>query len=150
MSTGTRTCMLVCSVVSDSLQPMGCMQPSRLLCPWNFPGKNTGVDCHFLLQGIFPTQGSNPHLLHLLLWLLYHQCHLGSPYLSIITLNVNGVNVLIKRWSVCMNFFKKMKLYLHEIHFNLKGTHRLKVKGSKKRFSKQMAIKSKQECYTYN
>ena len=36
------------------------MQPSRLLCPWDFPGKNTGVGCHFLLQGIFPAQGSNP------------------------------------------------------------------------------------------
>ena len=34
-----------------------------LLCPWNSPGKNTGVGCHFLLQGIFPTQGLNPHLL---------------------------------------------------------------------------------------
>ena len=33
---------------------------SRLLCPWAFPGKNTGVGCHFLLQGIFLTQGSNP------------------------------------------------------------------------------------------
>ena len=33
-------------------------------CPWDFPGKNTGVGCHFLLQGIFPTQESNPHLLH--------------------------------------------------------------------------------------
>ena len=32
------------------------------------PGKNTGVGCHFLLQGIFPTQGSNPHLLCLLTW----------------------------------------------------------------------------------
>ena len=40
----------------------------RLLCPWNLPGKNTGVGCHFLLHGIFPTQGSNPHLLHLLHW----------------------------------------------------------------------------------
>jgi len=29
------------------------LQPTRLLCPWNFPGKNTGVGCHFLLQGIF-------------------------------------------------------------------------------------------------
>ena len=37
-------------------------------CPWDFPGKNTGVSCHFLLQGIFPTQGSNPRLLHLLHW----------------------------------------------------------------------------------
>ena len=38
---------------------------ARLLCPWNFPGKNTEVGCHFLLQGIFLTQGSNLHLLHL-------------------------------------------------------------------------------------
>ena len=44
------------------------MWPTRLLCPWDSPGKNTGVGCHFLLQGIFPTQGSNLHLLHLLHW----------------------------------------------------------------------------------
>ena len=37
---------------------------TTLLCPWNFPGKSTGVGCHFLLQGIFPTQGSNPGLPH--------------------------------------------------------------------------------------
>ena len=37
-----------------------------LLCSWNFPGKDTGVGCHFLLQGIFPTQGPNPHLLRLI------------------------------------------------------------------------------------
>ena len=36
--------------------PMNCMQPIRLLCPWDSPGKNTEVDCHFLLQRIFPTQ----------------------------------------------------------------------------------------------
>ena len=40
------------------------LQPPRLHCPWGFPGKNTGVDCHFFLQGIFLTQGSNPCLLH--------------------------------------------------------------------------------------
>ena len=39
-------------------------EPARLLCPWNFPGNNTGVGCHFFLQGIFPTQKSNPCLLH--------------------------------------------------------------------------------------
>ena len=38
--------------------------PARLLCPWDFPGKNTGVGCHTFLQGIFLTQGSNPQLLH--------------------------------------------------------------------------------------
>ena len=37
---------------------------TRLPRPWDSPGKNTGVGCHFLLQGIFPTQGSNPGLLH--------------------------------------------------------------------------------------
>ena len=42
--------------------------PARLLCPWDFPGKNTEVDCHFLLQGIFPTQGLKLHLLYLLRW----------------------------------------------------------------------------------
>ena len=41
---------------------------ARLLYPWNFPVKNDGVSCHFLLQKIFQTQGSNPHLLHLLYW----------------------------------------------------------------------------------
>ena len=51
------------SVVSGSLQPRE-LWPARLLCPWNSPGKNTGVGCHFLLQGIFPTQGSNPGLPH--------------------------------------------------------------------------------------
>ena len=35
----------------------------RLLCPWGYPGKNPGVGCHFLLQGIFPTQASNPCLM---------------------------------------------------------------------------------------
>ena len=51
----------VCSVmcVSDSLQLHG-LQPSRLLCPLKFPGNNRGAGCHFLLQGIIPTQGSNP------------------------------------------------------------------------------------------
>ena len=39
---------------------------ARPFCPWDSPGKNTGVGCHFLLQEIFPTQGSNPHLLCLL------------------------------------------------------------------------------------
>ena len=40
------------------------LYPARLFCPRAFPGKNTGVGCHFLLQGIFLTQGSNPHLQH--------------------------------------------------------------------------------------
>ena len=65
------------SVVSNSLRPHGLM-PTRLLCPWDFPGKNTGVGCHFLLQGIFPTQGWNPGLSHCR-QTFYPLSHQGSP-----------------------------------------------------------------------
>ena len=51
---------------------------TKLLCPWDFQGKSTGVGCHFLLQGIFPTQGSNPGLSHCR-QMLYHLSHQGSP-----------------------------------------------------------------------
>ena len=49
--------------MSNSLQLHG-LWPARLLCPWNSPAKNTGVDSHSLLQVIFPNQGSNPGLLY--------------------------------------------------------------------------------------
>ena len=55
------------SAMSDSLRPHG-LQPARLLSPWDSPGKNIEMGCHALIQGIFPTQGSNQHLLHLLHW----------------------------------------------------------------------------------
>ena len=55
------------SIVFHSLRPYG-LKPDRLLCSWDFPGKNTGVDCPFLLQGIFQTQGWNQGLLQLLPW----------------------------------------------------------------------------------
>ena len=53
--------------MSDSVPPHG-LYPTRLLCPWDSPGKKAGVGCHALLQGIFPTQGWNLCLLHLLCW----------------------------------------------------------------------------------
>ena len=60
------------SVLSASLWPHG------LYNPWNSSGQNTGVGSHFLLQGIFPTQGSNPGLPHCR-WILYQLSHKGSP-----------------------------------------------------------------------
>ena len=63
-----------CPVLCD---PMDC-KPTTLLGPWDFPGESTGVGWHFLLQGIFVTQGSNPGLPHCrqTLFCLSHQ---GSP-----------------------------------------------------------------------
>ena len=56
--------VLVAQSCPTLCDPMDCS-----LCPWDFPGKNTGVDCHSLLQGIFPTQELNlglPQFFHLL------------------------------------------------------------------------------------
>ena len=75
-------CMCACwitYVLSDSLWPHG-LYLTRLLCSWDFPGKNIGVDCHFLLQEIFLTQGLNPGLLHCR-QTLYCLSHQGSPCL---------------------------------------------------------------------
>ena len=61
--------------------------------PWDFPGKNTGVGCHFLLEGIFPTLGLNPRLLCLLHWqvdsLPLH--HLVSPLMVRYSLLTKGL-----------------------------------------------------------
>ena len=69
------------SVASDSVRPHG-LWPPRLLCPLDSPGKNTGVGHHFLLQGIFPTQGSNPQTHVRLHWQVDPSSprHQGSTY----------------------------------------------------------------------
>ena len=73
-----RMCMFVsCSVMSDSLRPHE-LQHTRLLCPWNSPGKNTGVGCHSFLQWVFLTQGSNWGLLYCR-QILYCLSYQGSP-----------------------------------------------------------------------
>ena len=72
---------VVCVLVAQ-LWPTLCdshgLQPTRLLCPWDFPDKDAGVGCRFLLQGIFPTQGLNPGLLHRR-HILYQLSYKGSP-----------------------------------------------------------------------
>ena len=60
--------------------------PTRLLCPWDFQGKNTGRGCHSLLQGICPTQRWKPHLLHCR-QIPYHLRHQGRPDFENVMLN---------------------------------------------------------------
>ena len=78
--------MLNTSPLSDvcvCAQSLSHVQPTRFLCPWNFPCKNTGVGCHFLLQGIFLTKESNLSFLCLLHWQADSlPSHLGTPPLS--------------------------------------------------------------------
>ena len=89
LSTRPTPCSLLGSgdswVSAESLSPVQLfvtpVTPARLLCPWHVPDKNTGVGCHFLLPGIFPTRGSNPRLLCPLHWQANSQLldRQGSP-----------------------------------------------------------------------
>ena len=72
--------VLLCLVAQSCLILCNPMDYSWLLCPWDSPGKNTGVDCHAFLQGIIPTQGSSPGLLHCR-WILYPLNHHRSPWI---------------------------------------------------------------------
>ena len=88
----------------DSLRPYW-LGPTRLLCPWDFPGNSTGLDCHFLLQGIFPTQGSTPGLLHCR-QTLYRLSHQGSACIHEVgwnlwmqSLHVEGRQSKGKTWT---------------------------------------------------
>ena len=77
------TCAAVLCLVSQSgpilCDPRDC-SPQRSSVHGDSLGKNTGVGCHALLQGIFPTQGLNPGIPHCR-WILYHLIHQGSPSL---------------------------------------------------------------------
>ena len=95
-----------CSVISKSLRCCG-LQPTRLLCPWYFPGKNIGMGCHFLLREIFPTQGSNLGLL-LCRWILYCLSHQGIDRMHLLIenfpwkfhpLNYNHITLTIEHHS---------------------------------------------------
>ena len=105
--------MHVCSVTQPCpilLQPHG-LQPTRPLCPWHFPGKNTLPSPP---PGIFLTQGSNPHLLWLLHWQVDYLplCHLGSPEKNIYMASMPLIYVewvlafsfpiVLWLWYVCM------------------------------------------------
>ena len=82
-----------CSVMSDSLWPHG------LYSPWNSPSQNTGVGSLYLLQGIFPTQGSNTGLPHCRR-ILYQLSHKGSPRILewIVPSQESNQNLLHCRW----------------------------------------------------
>ena len=87
-----------CSVVSDTLQPHG-FQPTKLPCPWYFPGKNIEVSCHFLLQSIFSTQRWKLHLLPFLLgrWIIYYRATWEVPHPHPAT--AHTVKSLLHTWN---------------------------------------------------
>ena len=101
-------------VMSDSLQP------HRLYSPWNSPGQNTGMGSLSLLQGIFPTQGSNPGVLHCRR-VLYQLSHKGSPlkgvhlskpgFLSLGAVDIRGQVTLCDPCTVQSMEFSRQKYW---------------------------------------
>ena len=111
--------MHMCSVISDSLQPL-VLLPIWLLCPWGFSFQNTVVGCHFQLQGIFLTQGSDLHLQHWQVDFLL-LCLLGSSITAtcihkIRRINVNNSNSFQKHIGIILH--SMVKICMHElVHF---------------------------------
>ena len=107
-------CMLSHSVLSDILWPHA-PYPARLLCPWDFPSKNTGVGCHFLLQGIFLTQRSNLHLPLLLHWQadsVVTLSHRGSPVSLYVQEKIQTSFFFL---FICLSFKNKNHICLRHI-----------------------------------
>ena len=104
------------SVVSDSVWPHG-LSPARLLCPWGFSRQETGVGCHFLLQGIFPNQGSNLGLLHCR-QTLYPLSHQGIPS------KIFWLEVLMRRFTY---WLKSIDFWNISHMFSLHASYRQKL-----------------------
>ena len=109
--------------MSNSLWPHG-LWPTRLLCSWDFPSKHTGVDCHFLPQGIFPTWGLNLCLLN---WQVESLHHLGSLY-WILPMYPNldtraeiGVLCKIHFWPWRYLWFILPKTSSYSVHLKIRG-----------------------------
>ena len=96
------------------------MTPARLLCSRDFPGKSTGVGYHFILQGIFPTQESNQHLLHCR-WILYQLSYRGMlKFVCFLT--------VLQSWA---SFLHVLKLSANACTCHRRGTHRMLVARQK-------------------
>ena len=101
--------------MSDSFRPSR-LWPTRLLCPWDAPGRNTGLGCHALLQGTFPIQGLNPGFPHRR-WILYLLSQQGSHYMFIDTCRY-----------LCINIERTKCIMLSVLSF-IKSNHRLCFPG---------------------
>ena len=79
-----------------------------MLCPWDFPGKNTGVCCHFLLQGVFLTQSLKSQFLH---WQANHLplTHQGNPVEYYLVIKMNKIVSLLERWMDLESVIQRRK-----------------------------------------
>ena len=109
-----------CEQLSHSFvpNPLWTHPPGRLFCPWDFPGKNTGVSCHFFLQGIFPIQGSN---LHLQCLLHFQVDSLPLSRLESTEISVLGAKGVFGKWPIAQRIkgAKQIRILLLSSPLNL-------------------------------
>ena len=134
--------MLVTQLCLNLCDPKDCSPPgSSVLSPWDFPGKDTGVGCHFLLQGIFSTQGSNPGFLHCR-QILYRLSYRGSPlplwWKSHVTTIYNPkdgerreASEFWIRWGFRVKFFRLSVIKGNSFNFSELQWHQVKIKSKK-------------------
>ena len=112
-------CCLVAKSYSTLLPPHGL----QLLCPWDFSRKNTGVSCHFLLQGIFPMQGWNP-VSSIGRCILYHRTReahgLQIAYSYVfIYFQFCLFLLILNSFYICILYFCQFKMSKYFFHFCL-------------------------------
>ena len=93
----------------DSLRPHG-LWPARLPSPWDFPRENTGVGCHFLLQGIFLIQRLNLHLLCLLHYQVDSLSAEPSGSLFIFQWVTENISILFRAWDLNADMLSSLQL----------------------------------------
>ena len=100
-------CYFVAKLYVILLRPQG-LQLTRILCPWDFPGKNIGVCCHFLLQGIFLTQKLKSQFLH---WQADYLplTHQGSPVEYYSVIKMKKIVSLLERWMDLESVIQRRK-----------------------------------------
>ena len=101
------------------------LQPTSRLCSWSFPGKNTSGGCHFLLQGIFSTQGLNSHLLRLLHCQVdsFPPSLLGRSKITVLVSSFTPRYVPQENKSLCPHKTLHTNVYLHQ-HYLLQSKSR--------------------------
>ena len=110
--------------MSDSFVTPGTVACQAALS-WDFPGKNPGMGCHFLLQGIFLTQGLNPHLLHYK-WILYYWATREAKWLEQIKSNPPFVWETMNFLSYQLEFSNILDLQAYKYFSkNSQGSHML-------------------------
>ena len=120
---------------------------TKLLRPWDFQGKSTGMGCHFLLQGIFPIEGSNPGLSHCR-QTLYRLSHQGSHISRTDPKSIKEIEFIVKIFEFLSTFKGEIMLISHELFQKIEAIGALLIVHDWTCILPYVCAKSLQSCPT--